>query len=140
MRTVTQQQAQSLERARREILQSGDWLLADELSVLASQRDQASESNPYSWLRDDKIFAISYDGKDYFPRYALDVGRGYQPVPSLLDVIRILKVMKNGWEMAFWFASPNSHLADQRPQDVMCNHIKDVVDAAQQEVASISHG
>lgn len=138
MATDTQQL--ELQCARRKVLRGGDWLSADELLALASPRDQISEANLSLWLRADQIFFIRSGGTDYFPRYALDAMHGYQPVPDLHFVIRILKTMKNGWEMAFWFASLNSYLGDQRPQDVLHHHMERVIEAARQEVLPISHG
>lgn len=140
MTTVTQQQAQRLERARREILDSNDWLTTAELLALGSPRDRISVADLRLWLCDDQIFALRSDGTDYFPQYALDLERGYQPIPGLDLAIRLLKTTKSEWEMAFWFASMNSYLGGQRPQDVLHHHMESVLEAAQQEVAEISHG
>lgn len=140
MTTVTQQQAQRLERARREILDSDDWLTTAELLALGSPSDWISVADLRLWLCDDQIFALRSDGADYFPRYALDVERDYQPILGLDRAIRLLKTTKSEWEIAFWFASLNSYLGGQRPQDILHHRMESVFEAAQQELAEISHG
>jgi hypothetical protein len=61
-------------------------------------------------------------------------------VPALARVIRILEGKKDAWGMAYWFASVNSFLGGERPQDLLATQPDRVIAAAQDELEDIAHG
>jgi hypothetical protein len=133
-------QAQMLIAARSSILQSGDFITPKEVSKLAGYSETNPSVYPNKWKRSGKIFAIQSEGKDYFPFYALDPNNKYQPREEVADVLRIFGDSKDSWGVALWFASLNSFLDDERPQDTLAIDPSRVAAAAKDEMAGIQHG
>lgn len=133
-------QAQMLIAARSSILQSGDFITPKEVSKLAGYSETNPSVYPNKWKRSGRIFAIQSEGKDYFPFYALNPNNKYQPRDEVADVLRIFGDSKDSWGIALWFASLNSFLDDERPQDSLAIDPSRVVAAADDEMAGIQHG
>ncbi|NUT74138.1 hypothetical protein HNO86_03670 [Pseudomonas sp. C1C7] len=132
-------EARMLAQAKTEILQSYDWLTASEISAFA-QGSGVPSPQPNNWKDAGRIFALRHEGVDYFPIYGLDPRQGFQPIPALEDVIATLSTMKDGWAMAFWFASSNSYLGGKCPKEMLSVNPSGVLTAAKEEVAGVTHG
>lgn len=133
-------EARMLAQAKTEILQSHDWVTANEISNLAQFSSGNPSSQPNKWKHAGKIFALRHEGVDYFPIYGLDPTRDFRPFSALESVISTLATMKDGWAMAFWFASPNTFLGGKRPKEVLSANPSGVLSAANEEVSRVVHG
>lgn len=133
-------EAKMLAQAKTEILQSNDWVTASEVSNLAQFSPGNPSSQPNKWKHAGKIFVLRHGGVDYFPIYGLDPAQGFRPFSALESVIATLATMKDGWAMAFWFASPNSFLGGKRPKEVLSANPSVVLSAAKEEVSGVVHG
>lgn len=129
-----------LVKARKAVLESGDWLTAAELTELAQLSTANPSAQPNKWKKAGRIFAIHHNGVDYFPAYGLNKNEGFRPLKSLADVIEVFKDHKDGWGMAFWFLSANSFLGGKRPQDMLATQPEQVIAAARDEVQGPEHG
>ena len=127
-------------RARKALLESGDWLTAANVAELAGLSMRNPSVQPNKWKKNGQIFAISHAGIDYFPCYGLDSDTGFRPVKALASIIDVFDGHKNGWGMAYWFCSDNSFLGGRRPQDLLRSAPERVIDAAMDEVQAIGHG
>jgi|GEM_PF-1089675 len=65
-------EAAMLVRARRAVLESGDWLTAADIAQLAGFSTRNPSAQPNKWKKQGLIFAIHHNGVDYFPGYGLD--------------------------------------------------------------------
>jgi len=133
-------EAAMLVKARKAVLESGDWLSAVELTQLAQLSTANPSSQPNKWKKAGRIFAIHHNGVDYFPAYGLDKDEDFRPLKALAQVIEVFDDHKNGWGMAFWFMSVNSFLGGKRPQDLLVSHPEQVINAARDEVQAVEHG
>lgn len=133
-------QAKMMAQAKNGVLQSGDWITASDISELANFSAANPSTQPSKWKRESRLFAIRHDGIDYFPIYALDESTGYRPLSALKEIIAVLETRKDGWGMAYWFASLNSRLDDKAPKDLLRAEPERVLAAARIEVAGITHG
>ncbi|MFC5696194.1 hypothetical protein ACFPU0_11570 [Pseudomonas sp. GCM10022186] len=133
-------EAQMLAMAKKAILESGDWLSARDIATLAGLTSENPSSRPNRWKREGRIFAIRHNGYDYFPIYALSKASGFRPLPAMAEVLKVFAGLKDGWGLAYWFASVNSFLSGNRPQDLLITDADRVVAAAADEVAGIVHG
>ena len=133
-------EAKMLVQAKTEILHSNDWITAHEIAELAQFKSSNPSSQPNKWKLSGKIFALRHEGVDYFPIYGLDPAHGFRPFARLGSVISTLASMKDGWGMAFWFASPNGYLGGKRPKDLLQSDPQGVLEAAEDEVAGVIHG
>jgi len=133
-------EARMLAKSKTEILQSNDWVTAHEISHLAQFSARNPSSQPNKWKQAGKIFALRHEGVDYFPIYGLDPAEGFRPFTPLESVISTLTTMKDGWAMAFWFASPNTFLGGKRPKEVFLANPSGVLSAAKEEVSGVVLG
>ncbi|MFC5696754.1 hypothetical protein ACFPU0_14430 [Pseudomonas sp. GCM10022186] len=133
-------EAQMLAKAKKTVLESGSWVSAGDIASLAGFTSRNSSSQPNRWKRERRIFAIRHNGSDYFPIYALDKEAGYRPLPAMAEVLKVFDGQKDGWGLAYWFASVNSCLSGNRPQDLLTVAPARVIAAAADEVAGVTHG
>ncbi|PRD16363.1 hypothetical protein [Pantoea coffeiphila] len=133
-------EAAMLVKARKAVLESGDWLTAAELTQLAQLSTANPSAQPNKWKKAGRIFAIHHNGVDYFPAYGLDKDQDFRPLKALAQVIEVFDGHKNGWGMAFWFMTANSFLGGKRPQDLLASQSTKVIAAARDEVQGIEHG
>ncbi|WP_249894564.1 hypothetical protein M1E08_10580 [Erwinia sp. PK3-005] len=129
-----------LVKARKAVLESGDWLTAAELTELAQLSTANPSAQPNKWKKTGRIFAIHHNGVDYFPAYGLNKDEGFRPLKALAHVIEVFESHKDSWGMAFWFLSANSFLGGKRPQDMLATQPEQVIAAARDEVQGIEHG
>lgn len=133
-------EARMTAHARGEVLASGDWLTAAQVAELAGFSTSNPSAQPNKWKKDGQIFAIRHQGLDYFPAYGLDAEAGFRPLKSLAPILAVFGEEKDGWGLAYWFASANSFLGGKRPQDVLAKSPDRVRAAAVDELAEIAHG
>jgi hypothetical protein len=124
---------------KKAILNSGDFLPANEVAKLPGVSAVNPTLQPNKWKRDQDIFAIRQGREDYFPLYALNPD-DHRPRKQMAEILRIFGDAKDGWGLAFWFAARNSFLDDERPQDVLAVDPDRVIAAAKDEMAGVQHG
>ncbi|MGE6565285.1 hypothetical protein ACQKF2_24070 [Pseudomonas hunanensis] len=127
-------------KAQARVMVSGDWLTWPEANALLSGADKGLTEPPPNVLLDGVTFSISYEGVEYFPRFAVEACGQALESEGMQRVIAILATRKSGWGMAYWFESSNSYLGGRLPKDVISSDPDAVVRAAQDEVDGISHG
>lgn len=67
----------------------------------------------------------------------LDTLNKYQPVAGAHEIISLLGPLKQGWNLAIWFASPDAHLEYKAPKDLIVAEPRDVMAAAMEELRSL---
>ncbi|MEL7896516.1 MULTISPECIES: hypothetical protein [Vreelandella] len=127
-------------RAKRTIIKSGYWANAADISKLAGYSVSNPSSQPNRWKKQGAIFAINFNGTDYYPTFALDENANYRPYKAMMDIIAIFKGHKSEWGMAFWFQSINSFLGGKRPQNLLASDPGRVIEAALDEIQGVLHG
>ncbi len=133
-------EAAMLVRARKAVLESGDWLSAANIAQMAGLSTRNPSAQPNKWKKQGLIFAINHGGVDYFPGYGLDHDGGFRPLKALAKIIAILAGHKDSWGMSYWFRSDNSSLGGKRPQDLLVSAPEQVIEAAMDEVGGVAHG
>jgi hypothetical protein len=129
-----------LARAREDVLAQAEWLTVAEIAGRARIPLAEAASMTSQWQRECLIFAIDQGGEMLLPGYGLDPDGGYHPLHVLRDVLATFAGSKDGWHLAYWFASLNGSLGGKRPQDVLAVAPDRVLDAAQREVNGVLHG
>lgn len=122
---------------RDRVLARGDWLTAQEVSENAGYQNANPSVQPNKWKKAGKIFAITVDGKDRFPAYALGVDG--KPLPQMAEVLSVLSPHKQPLAIASWFASANSWLGSKTPMESIADNPQGVLNAAKMEVAPVEH-
>ncbi|MCL4182326.1 MAG: hypothetical protein KJ011_02655 [Burkholderiaceae bacterium] len=133
-------EAAMLARSRKAVLGGADWLTAAQVAELAGLSATNPSTQPNKWKRQGQIFAVHHNGVDYFPGYGLDPQAGWRPRKAMKRVLEVFGDNKDGWGLAYWFASVNSLLGGRRPQDVLATEPERVIAAAQDEIQDVVHG
>jgi len=126
-------------KSRIAVLAGTQWLSANELAELAGLPNEISATLNH-WQQQKMIFSIQLRGVNYFPRYALDVDKGYQPFEAIFPIIEKLGNRRSGWGIASWFLGANSYLGGSRPQDRLATEPERVIAAAREDCRGIEHG
>lgn len=128
----------SPEKLRTKVFESAHWFTAQELSENAGYTGKNPSTQPNKWKKDNKIFAVSRNGKDFFPAYAL--GDDGKPLPVMKDILIIMTPHKSSLGIATWFACVNSWLGGKMPMSELSTRPNDVVNAALMEINPSEHG
>ena len=129
-------EARMAAHARGAVLSEGGWLTAAQIADCAGF---SSSDEPDKWKNDGLIFTIHHDNVDYFPGYGL-APTTFGPIKALAPVLAVFQGEKDGWELAYWFASVNSFLGGRRPQDLLLTAPDEVIAAAEDEMVGVAHG
>tara|TARA_R110002124_G_scaffold138003_1_gene301245 strand:+ start:130 stop:627 length:498 start_codon:yes stop_codon:yes gene_type:complete len=138
--SISLREAEMEARARRAVMESGDWLTVDEILQLSGVSSRSDCAHPAQWKQQGDIFTINDRGTEYYPAFGLEKNAGYLPYPVMSKIIDIFKDDKSGWGMAFWFQSANSYLGGLKPQNLIAKDPDLVIEAALDEVQEILHG
>jgi len=118
-----------------QLLKSARWITAQEVADNAGFMPLNRSSLSSQWKRRGQIFAISYEGRNMFPIYALgDDGR---PLPIMKDILTVFAGKREPLSIARWFAAANSLLNGKAPKDLVAEHGGDVLFAARMVVEPI---
>jgi hypothetical protein len=114
----------------------GEWpsFTSKDLADAAGHGSRNRSMTASRWKMKGKVFSIKHGGVEYFPAFQFEEG---QPIETVAKVLALLGEKKSGWQLAFWFTSPNGWLTGKRPIDVL----KDgdvVVSAAAREAENIA--
>lgn len=133
-------EAAMLAEARQLTLQDGDWVTAAGLSQLTGLEPAALAAGLRAWLNDGSLISVNDRSQEYFPAFAFGEATVQRPTAEFGAVVKVLSKKKDGWGMAFWFASSNHYLGGNRPKDLLRSSSECVRRAAEEEVAGILHG
>jgi hypothetical protein len=132
-------EARMFVEAMRAILESEDFVRAQDIAKVAHFSRKNPSSQPNRWKRAGQIFAVSYKGSDLYPSYALDWKQGAKPLPVMSKILKLFSD-KDDWQKAFWFGSTNSYLRNKVPKDLLKLHPEEVLKAAEFEALGVQHG
>lgn len=139
-RTIEEREREMVELARAHILACGDFLQVQDLADYLGIHVEVLSPAIQEWEADQRIFSIVYESCRFFPAYAFPPQSGASPIPALRDVLSMLRPMKDGWGVSFWFISPNGWLGGKRPRDLLSTEPSLVISAARDEAVGVVHG
>ncbi|ETS33594.1 hypothetical protein BB987_12805 [Photorhabdus temperata] len=120
------------------ILSDSIWLTSVAISDGYGFKSSNKSAGPNRWKNSNKIFAITIDGKDYFPQYALN--EDFKPLDIVKKIITLFGDKKTSWGLAVWFGSNNSWLGNKKPKEVLRTMPEQVLIAARGELERGVHG
>ena len=68
------------------------------------------------WLAEKRIFAVNFERQTWFPRFQFQDG---SPIPAISKVIKAFPKHATGWDLAFFFDTPNSFIDGRRPVELL---------------------
>jgi hypothetical protein len=117
---------------REQLLETANWLAAEEVSRRAGSNNINASALPNRWKKAEKVFAITSGNKDLFPEYIF--GDDGKPLLAVSTILKCFDNKKSIFKIALWFASNNSWLDGKAPKDILCKDASAVINAAEKEV------
>ena len=68
------------------------------------------------WAQEKKIFSVKYEGQFWYPRFQFQNG---EPLPAVGKVIQAYPTHANGWDYAYFFATPNPNIGGRKPLELL---------------------
>jgi len=68
------------------------------------------------WLAEKRIFSVQFMRQTLFPRFQFQDG---SPVPAISKVIKAFPGHATGWDLAFFFDTPNPFIGGRRPVELL---------------------
>jgi hypothetical protein len=68
------------------------------------------------WLAEKRIFSVHFKRQTWFPRFQFQDG---SPIPAISNVIKAFPKHATGWDLAFFFDTPNSFIGGRRPLELL---------------------
>jgi hypothetical protein len=68
------------------------------------------------WAHEGKIFAVKYEGQLWYPRFQFQDG---EPLTTIGQVIQAYPSHANGWDFAYFFATPNANIGGRKPLELL---------------------
>ncbi|MFU0505789.1 hypothetical protein [Pseudaminobacter sp. NGMCC 1.201702] len=130
---ATQLLLDSNARARARFLEAWPCLTSKQVSEAAGHGSKNQSMTTSRWKGSGKIFSIRYNGAEWFPAFQFQDG---QPHPTVARVLQHLSERKSGWQMAFWFTSPNGWLNGRKPAECL-DDVEAIGGAAAEEAEPI---
>ncbi|WP_426128295.1 hypothetical protein [Pararhizobium sp. PWRC1-1] len=103
-------------KARARFFEGWPSFTSKDLAEVAGHGSKNKSMTASRWKMKAKVFSIKHGGVEYFPAFQFEEG---QPIESVAKVLALLGEKKSGWQLAFWFTSPNGWLAGKRPVDLL---------------------
>jgi hypothetical protein len=123
-------QARRNSLARTELMTEFGLLTGAEVAEINQSQADNRAALASRWKGEGKIFAVSHQGRDYFPGFQFEIGG--RPRTAIADALEALGGAR-GWQTALWFTGANGYLDDRRPVDVLDTEPEAVVEAARHE-------
>ena len=106
-------------------------LTAREIADLAGSGAVNRAQYAHALTRAGKVFSVVHRRQVLYPGFQFSSSNG-APIPAIAILLPVLRSRFQGeWEIALWFATPNSWLGGRRPLDVLRDDEDGVIKAAQ---------
>lgn len=110
----------------KKVFAEGDWLTAEDINKLQIRPPAKKPLPATNWKRRGRIFSVSYNGKEYYPRYQFDAM--YRPLPVVRSILKAYGECADTWALATWFHFPNGWIAKEVGSEVVSVAPKDALD------------
>lgn len=86
---------------------------------LAEQRASTAKNRAsvaHRWLNEKKIFSVKHGASQRFPQFQFKDG---EPLPVIAQVIQVFPESASGWDLAYFFTTPNASIGDRKPLELL---------------------
>ena len=97
--------------------------VADEVGNAAKNRSAIASR----WTNEKKIFGVRFQNQTLYPRFQFKDG---EPISAIADILKEMPSSFTGWDLAFFFTSPNTYLDGKLPVDLLKSKPERVVSLA----------
>jgi hypothetical protein len=97
--------------------------VADEAGNTAKNRSAIASR----WTDEKKIFGVRFQNRTLYPRFQFKDG---EPIPAIAEILKEMPPSFTGWDLAFFFTSPNTYLDGKLPVELLKSKPERVVSLA----------
>lgn len=127
-------QAKLNARARQRFLDNYRVLSAEGVHRVSERRVKNVHATANRWREQGRIFAITLEGKFYYPAFQFEHG---EPKKVFRELISIGGEHRRSWSMALWLDAPNRWLEGSAPIEFIDTARERVVDALRKDLTPI---
>jgi hypothetical protein len=89
---------------------------AKEVAVQSTSKAKNRAALASRWVREKKVFAVKYEGQYCYPRFQFQNG---EPLRAVGQVIQAYPEYATGWDLAYFFVTPNPNIGGKKPLDLL---------------------
>lgn len=97
---------------RKRFMEENPCLTSEQVAEEATSQATNRAAIASRWTKERKIFSLRFEGTQWFPRFQFQDGR---PISAVADVIDIFPEQASGWELAYFFVTPNMNIDGCKP-------------------------
>jgi hypothetical protein len=101
---------------RKRFMEENPCLTSEEVAEEATSQATNRAAIASRWTKERKVFSVRFEGTQWFPKFQFQDGR---PNPAVADVIEIFPEQASGWELAYFFVTPNMNIGGRKPLDLL---------------------
>lgn len=110
---------------------SGGLARSQELFTTFGLGTRSNVATLAQWIGQRHVISFNWSSKTWLPLFQFNRSEmALQPQPGLSQVLSELSAVFDCWEIAHWFAQPNSWIADRTPADTLKRDVCAVLLAA----------
>lgn len=102
-------------------------LTASEVADQAGNTAKNRSAIASRWTDEKKIFWIRFQNKTLYPGFQFKDG---EPIPAIAEILKDMPPAFTGWDLAFFFTTPNAYLDGKLPLDLLKLNPKKVIPIA----------
>jgi hypothetical protein len=101
---------------RKQFISENPFFTSDQIAQEATSRATNRAAMASRWVQEKKIFSVRFEGQQLFPQFQFQDGR---PIPAVSEVIKTFPEIATGWDLAYFFLSPNPNIGGSKPVDLL---------------------
>jgi hypothetical protein len=103
-------------RWRKEFISENECWSSAKVATESTSRAKNRAAIASRWAAETRIFSVRFQGQQRFPRFQFQDG---EPLPLISEVIHIFPEGATGWELAYFFATPNPNIEGRKPLELL---------------------
>jgi hypothetical protein len=101
---------------RKRFMKENPCLTSEQVAEEATSQATNRAAIGSRWAKERKIFSVRFEGTQWFPRFQFQDGR---PIPAVAEVIEIFPEQASGWDLAYFFVTPNMNIRGHKPVELL---------------------
>jgi hypothetical protein len=101
---------------RKRFMDENPSLTSNEIAEQATSLAENRAAIANRWKKEGKLFSVRFEGTQRFPSFQLEHG---EPLPAVAEVIKVFGQQATGWDLAYFFSSPNTNIGGRKPVDLL---------------------
>jgi hypothetical protein len=101
---------------RKRFIEQNACLTAEQIAEEATSQATNRAALASRWAKERKIFSVRFEGTLRYPRFQFQDGRA---IPAVADIMEVFPEQSSGWDLAYFFVTPNMNISGQKPVELL---------------------